>query len=267
MIVDANGVQLYVETHGDGDPVLLLHGWPDSSALWRNQVPFLTSNGFRVITPDLRGFGRSSRPEGKDSYRLRNSVADVAAVLDAAGAPAAHVVGHDWGAAVAWLTAMYLPDRVRTLTAISVPHLGVPDDDPPAGDGLVPALLPVRGDRGGHAQARRLGRPARARPRLRRPRSRGRRPVPARRAHRLAQLVPRQPRAADAWPAARAAAGHRPRARHLVRRGPVPGRRADARLRGHRQRPVAVRRDLRGDALDTAGRSRAAQRAAAGLAL
>ena len=84
MIVDANGVQLYVETHGDGDPVLLLHGWPDSSALWRNQVPFLTANGFRVITPDLRGFGRSSRPEGKDSYQLRNSVADVAAVLDAA---------------------------------------------------------------------------------------------------------------------------------------------------------------------------------------
>ena len=126
MIVTANGAELYVETHGDGDPVLLLHGWPDSSALWRNQVPFLTANGFRVITPDLRGFGRSSRPEGKDSYQLRNSVADMAAVLDAAGAPAAHVVGHDWGAAVAWLTAMYLPDRVRTLTALSVPHLGVP---------------------------------------------------------------------------------------------------------------------------------------------
>ena len=126
MIVTANGAELYVETHGDGDPVLLLHGWPDSSALWRNQVPFLTANGFRVITPDLRGFGRSSRPEGKDSYQLRNSVADMASVLDAAGAPAAHVVGHDWGAAVAWLTAMYLPDRVRTLTALSVPHLGAP---------------------------------------------------------------------------------------------------------------------------------------------
>ncbi len=122
MIVNANGVDLYVGTHGDGVPVLLLHGWPDSSALWRNQVPFLAANGFRAITPDLRGFGQSSRPAGKDSYKLHNSVADVAAILDAAEVPAAHVVGHDWGAAVAWLTAMYLPDRVRSLTAVSVPH-------------------------------------------------------------------------------------------------------------------------------------------------
>jgi pimeloyl-ACP methyl ester carboxylesterase len=122
MMVNANGVELYVETHGDGVPVLLLHGWPDSSALWRSQVPFLAANGFRVITPDLRGFGQSSRPAGKDSYQLRTSVADVAAILDATGVPAAHVVGHDWGAAVAWLTAMFLPDRVRTLTAVSVPH-------------------------------------------------------------------------------------------------------------------------------------------------
>ena len=126
MIVNANGVELYVDIQGDGTPVLLLHGWPDSSALWRNQIPFLTAHGFRTITPDLRGFGRSSRPEGKDSYRLSNSVADVAAILDAANAPTAHVVGHDWGAGVAWLTAMFLPDRVRTLTAISVPHPAAP---------------------------------------------------------------------------------------------------------------------------------------------
>jgi pimeloyl-ACP methyl ester carboxylesterase len=122
MIVTANGVDLHVETSGDGVPVLLLHGWPDSSALWRHQVPFLAGSGFRVITPDLRGFGQSSRPVGKHSYRLRESVADVAAVLDAADARTAHVVGHDWGAAVAWLTAMFLPDRVRSLTVLSVPH-------------------------------------------------------------------------------------------------------------------------------------------------
>jgi pimeloyl-ACP methyl ester carboxylesterase len=129
MIVTANGVDLHVEVHGDddGDPVLLLHGWPDSAELWRNQVPALTAAGFRVIAPDLRGFGRSSRPEGKDSYKMANAVADVAAVLDAAGAPAAHVVGHDYGAGVAWVTAMYLPDRVRTLTALSVPHPAAPD--------------------------------------------------------------------------------------------------------------------------------------------
>ena len=124
MIVHSGGVELYAEDHGDGTPVLLLHGWPDSSALWRHQVLFLTAHGFRVITPDLRGFGRSARPDETDAYQLGNSVADVAAVLDACGVEVAHVVGHDWGAAVAWLTAMYLPDRVRTLTALSVPHLG-----------------------------------------------------------------------------------------------------------------------------------------------
>jgi pimeloyl-ACP methyl ester carboxylesterase len=124
--VRGNGVELYVEDHGDGVPVLLLHGWPDSRALWRDQVPFLVSHGFRAITPDLRGFGRSSRPPEADSYKLANAVSDVACVLDTLGVPAAHVVGHDWGAAVAWLAAMFLPDRVRTLTALSVPHVLAP---------------------------------------------------------------------------------------------------------------------------------------------
>jgi pimeloyl-ACP methyl ester carboxylesterase len=126
MIVSSNGAELYVEVHGDGDPVLLLHGWPDSADLWRHQVPALTARGFRVITPDLRGFGRSSRPEAVESYQLSHSIGDVATILDAAGASTAHVVGHDWGAALAWLTAMYLPDRVRSLTALSVGHIGVP---------------------------------------------------------------------------------------------------------------------------------------------
>jgi pimeloyl-ACP methyl ester carboxylesterase len=127
MRVTANGIELHVEVHGDGDPVLLLHGWPDDCGLWRHQVPALTAAGYRVITPDLRGFGQSGRPADRAGYQLANSVADVAAVLDASGAGQVHLVGHDWGAAVAWLTAMYLPDRVRTLTAVSVPHLAAPD--------------------------------------------------------------------------------------------------------------------------------------------
>jgi pimeloyl-ACP methyl ester carboxylesterase len=61
-LIDVNGISLYVEDHGDGVPVLLIHGWPDSARLWRHQVPFLAANGFRVITPDMRGFGRSGRP-------------------------------------------------------------------------------------------------------------------------------------------------------------------------------------------------------------
>jgi pimeloyl-ACP methyl ester carboxylesterase len=122
--VEVNGISLYVEEHGSGsgEPVILLHGWPDSARLWRHQVPVLASRGFRVITPDLRGFGRSDRPADVAAYGLRNAVADVAGILDALGVETAHVAGHDWGAAVAWLTAAFLPDRVRKLVAISVPH-------------------------------------------------------------------------------------------------------------------------------------------------
>jgi len=126
MIVDSNGVELYVEEHGAGEPVLMLHGFPDSCALWRNQVPVLAAHGFRVITPDLRGLGQSSLIQDKDAYRLSAPVGDVAAVLDALGIETAHVVGHDWGAAVAWVVASYLPRRVRTLTVLSVPHPLVP---------------------------------------------------------------------------------------------------------------------------------------------
>jgi pimeloyl-ACP methyl ester carboxylesterase len=116
--IDANGISLYVEEHGDG--------WPDSARLWRHQVPVLAAAGFRVVTPDLRGFGRSMRPAEVAAYRLRTLVADVSALLDQLDIEQAHVVGHDWGAGVAWLTAMLCPDRVRTLTAISVPHPRAP---------------------------------------------------------------------------------------------------------------------------------------------
>ncbi len=121
-LIEVNGISLYVAEHGEGDPVLLLHGWPDSARLWRHQVPFLAAHGYRVITPDLRGFGRSERPAEVVAYRLRNVVADVSALLDHLAIETAYVVGHDWGAAVAWLTAILVPARVRKLTAISVPH-------------------------------------------------------------------------------------------------------------------------------------------------
>jgi pimeloyl-ACP methyl ester carboxylesterase len=125
-VVEVGGVRLHVEDHGSGTPVLLIHGWPDSAFLWRNQVPVLTSHGFRVIVPDMRGFGRSDRPAAVADYALSSAVADVAGVLDAFGVEAAHVVGHDWGAAVAWFTAMFLPDRVRKLAVLSVGHPGAP---------------------------------------------------------------------------------------------------------------------------------------------
>jgi pimeloyl-ACP methyl ester carboxylesterase len=82
MRVTSNGVELHVEVHGQGAPVLLLHGWPDDAGLWRHQVPALTKAGFQGDRAHRRGFGRSGRPAGKDAYKLANSVADVAAILD-----------------------------------------------------------------------------------------------------------------------------------------------------------------------------------------
>jgi pimeloyl-ACP methyl ester carboxylesterase len=124
--ITVNGISLYVEDHGDGVPVVLLHGFPDSARLWRHQVPFLVAEGFRVIAPDLRGFGRSGRPADVEAYRLRAVVADVVGIMDQLGIETAHVVGHDWGAGVAWLTAILHPDRVSKLVVLSVPHPLVP---------------------------------------------------------------------------------------------------------------------------------------------
>jgi pimeloyl-ACP methyl ester carboxylesterase len=121
-VIDVNGVSLHVEDYGSGTPVLLIHGWPDSAHLWRHQIPFLTGHGFRVIAPDLRGMGRSGRPPEVADYALANAVGDMAGILDALTIEAAHVVGHDWGAAVAWLTATFLPDRVSKLVVLSVGH-------------------------------------------------------------------------------------------------------------------------------------------------
>jgi pimeloyl-ACP methyl ester carboxylesterase len=121
-MLQINGISLHVEDLGSGRPVFLLHGWPDSAYLWRNQIQFLVKRGFRTIAPDLRGFGRSDRPEGVAAYSLQNAVSDVVGILDALGIETADVVGHDWGAAVAWFTAMAHPDRVHKLVVLSVPH-------------------------------------------------------------------------------------------------------------------------------------------------
>ena len=124
MRVDSGGVGLHVDVSGpeDGPAVVLLHGFPDTGRLWAKQVPALAGAGYRVIVPDLRGYGKSDKPADVDAYNLLFLAADVGAVLDAAGVQRAHVVGHDWGAAVAWGVASFAPDRVDHLAVLSVGH-------------------------------------------------------------------------------------------------------------------------------------------------
>src|SRR6202023_774303 len=98
---DATGPGFEVADEGTGPPVVLLHGFPDTHALWRHQVAALTGAGFRTIAPDMRGRGASDRPADVAAYALPNMVADVTGIMDALGIKRAHVVGHDWGAAVA----------------------------------------------------------------------------------------------------------------------------------------------------------------------
>src|SRR6201989_3004530 len=116
--VRGEGVELEVLDEGAGPPVLLVHGFPDSSHLWRHQVAALTGAGLRAIAPDMRGFGASDRPGGVEDYRLSRAVGDLVAVLDALEVERAHVVGHDWGAAVAWLLAALRPERGGALVAV-----------------------------------------------------------------------------------------------------------------------------------------------------
>jgi pimeloyl-ACP methyl ester carboxylesterase len=120
--VSGDGVTLAVNVEGEGHPVLLLHGFPDSSFLWRNQVPALVEAGLQVIAPDLRGFGESDRPEAVQDYAISRSMADVKALLDELGLERAHVVGHDFGAGLAWALAALNPDRVNHLVVMSVGH-------------------------------------------------------------------------------------------------------------------------------------------------
>ena len=106
----------------DGDVVVLLHGFPQTSWSWRHQLDALAAAGFRAVAPDQRGYSPGARPAAVDDYAIPHLVADVLGIADAVGAERFHLVGHDWGAAVAWQVAGRHPERVRTLTILSVPH-------------------------------------------------------------------------------------------------------------------------------------------------
>lgn len=105
---------------GKGTPVLLLHGFPDSKELWGNQIPALVNAGFRVIAPDLRGYGNSPSPLEKEKYAMPILMSDVIGILDELNLDKVHLVGHDWGASLSWQLVNYYEQRFNSLTVLSV---------------------------------------------------------------------------------------------------------------------------------------------------
>jgi pimeloyl-ACP methyl ester carboxylesterase len=125
-----NGIRLAVRAEGSGPLVVLAHGFPDIALTWRLQVPALVAAGYRVVAPDMRGYGASSRPEPVEAYRSDVLGDDLAALLDHEGVERAHFVGHDWGASTVWPLGLTHPDRVLSLTGLSVPY-APPSPAPP----------------------------------------------------------------------------------------------------------------------------------------
>src|SRR5437764_7749117 len=125
MRVAVNGVELWVVEDGpaDGPVVVLLHGFPELGYSWRHQIPALTQAGFRVVVSDLRGYGRSDAPPDIADYAISAMSGDVIGLIDHAGVEQAVVVGHDWGADIAWKTAWLHPERVRAVAGLSVPFI------------------------------------------------------------------------------------------------------------------------------------------------
>ena len=125
--IETNGIRLHVVQDGpkDGPLVILLHGFPEFSYGWRHQIPFLASAGFRVWAPDQRGYNLSDKPDGIASYSIHELAADVVGLIDASGREKVFLVGHDWGAAVAWSVANKYPERLSKMVILNVPHPAV----------------------------------------------------------------------------------------------------------------------------------------------
>ena len=119
--IAVNGIEMFMLEQGDGPLVLLCHGWPELSYSWRHQMPALAAAGYRVVAPDMRGFGRSSAPPDIAAYTIFDMVGDVVALVKALGESKAVIIGHDWGAPVAWHAALFRPDLFTAVAGLSVP--------------------------------------------------------------------------------------------------------------------------------------------------
>src|SRR5215469_6800567 len=123
-MVKTNGIDMAVYESGpkDGLPVVLCHGFPELAYSWRHQLPALGAAGYHVVAPDQRGYGMTGGPAEVSEYTMLHLVGDVIGLMDGLGAAKAVVAGHDWGAPVAWNTALMRPDRVRGVIGLSVPY-------------------------------------------------------------------------------------------------------------------------------------------------
>jgi pimeloyl-ACP methyl ester carboxylesterase len=121
--LSTNGIQMHVAEAGDAAAplVLLCHGFPESWYSWRHQMPVLAAAGYHVVAPDMRGYGQTDKPDDIRAYTQLHHVGDMVGVLDALDASTATIVGHDWGAPVAWNAATLRPDRFTAIAALSVP--------------------------------------------------------------------------------------------------------------------------------------------------
>lgn len=128
--VNANGIQMRIAEMGSGPLVIFLHGFPESWYSWRHQLTALSAAGFHAVAPDLRGYGESAKPSAVEDYDIHHLTADVVGLIDALGEKTAVVVGHDWGAIVAWNCLLLHPSRFTGLVAMSVPYSGRPNRSP-----------------------------------------------------------------------------------------------------------------------------------------
>ena len=117
-----NGLHMHVRSVGQGPAVVLLHGFPDTHTVWRKQVAPLVKAGYRVLAPDLRGYGQTDAPTAVSAYRLEHICHDVLAMLDLLGIGKARLVGHDWGALIGWLLCMDAPHRIEQYVTLAVGH-------------------------------------------------------------------------------------------------------------------------------------------------
>jgi pimeloyl-ACP methyl ester carboxylesterase len=119
--IKTNGINMHIAEASEGPLVLMLHGFPELWYSWRHQLPALADAGYHAVAPDVRGYGQSDAPQAIEAYAMKQHMADAVGILDALGEQTAVVVGHDWGAPMAWSLAALHPDRFRAVSAMSVP--------------------------------------------------------------------------------------------------------------------------------------------------